>query len=133
MGYNKQKMTMSDCPIKISVQTEYLATQSEPENNRYAFAYHITISNTAEHTVQLLARHWRITDGNDHSQEVQGMGVVGEQPHIEPGTSYFYTSGVVLETPVGTMAGSYRMADPDGATFEADIPLFVLSVPGVMH
>ena len=124
---------MSDCPIKVSVETEYLAAQSEPENSRYACAYHITVTNTGEQSAQLLARHWYITDGNDQKQEVQGIGVVGEQPHIEPGASYHYTSGVVLETPVGTMTGSYRMTDPDGATFAAPIPLFVLSAAGAMH
>ena len=124
---------MTDCPILVNVKTEYLANQSEPDNNRYAFAYHITISNKDQQAVQLLARHWHITDGNNQRQEVQGLGVVGEQPHIMPGEDYHYSSGVVLETPIGTMAGSYQMVDPDGDTFDAVIPLFVLAVPGAVH
>ena len=124
---------MSNCPILVSVKIEYLPNQSEPGNNRYAFAYHISIANKGQQTVQLLARHWHITDGNNQRKEVQGMGVVGEQPHIAPDTSYHYTSGVILETPVGTMAGSYQMVDPDGDTFDTTIPLFVLAAPGAVH
>ncbi|UTW44930.1 Co2+/Mg2+ efflux protein ApaG [bacterium SCSIO 12696] len=124
---------MSDCPIQVTVQTEYLANQSEPKRNRYAFAYHITVTNLGDESVQLLSRHWHITDGNNQRQEVQGIGVVGEQPHISPATSYHYTSGVILETPVGTMAGSYQMTTPDGDTFDATIPLFVLAAPGAVH
>lgn len=124
---------MTDCPVKVTVQTEYLVAQSAPDVNRYAFAYHITIANTGNQAVQLLTRHWRITDGNDRQQEVRGTGVVGEQPRIEPGASYHYSSGLVLGTPVGAMLGSYQMVDPDGATFEAPVPLFVLSAPGAIH
>jgi ApaG protein len=119
--------------ITVTVRPEYLKQQSEPYRNRYAFAYHITISNRGETTAKLLSRCWNITDGNDDVKQVKGEGVIGKQPTIQPGTSFQYTSGVMLETPIGTMEGNYQMIDENGQSFEADIPLFVLSTPGTLH
>jgi ApaG protein len=119
--------------IAIAVKTAYIPEQSAPERDRYAFAYTITISNTGTVPARLLARHWIITDGNRNVREVRGDGVVGEQPYLAPGASFEYTSGAIIETPVGTMRGSYRMVADDGSTFEAEIPEFVLSVPRTLH
>ncbi len=125
---------MTDNPtIKIEVATRYLAEQSAPAENRFVFAYTITISNRGPGAVQLLSRHWRITDANNRLQEVRGNGVVGEQPLIEPGDSYTYTSGSMLETPVGTMEGSYQMVAADGSHFDAPIAIFSLAQPGALH
>ncbi len=119
--------------IEISVETAYLPEQSEPEDERYVFAYTITIRNTGGVAARLLNRHWIITDANGKVQEVEGEGVVGEQPHIRPGEAHRYSSGAVIETPVGTMEGSYGMLTDDGQPFRADIPRFRLAVPGVLH
>jgi len=119
--------------IQVAVQVRYLADQSDDADNRYVFAYTITLSNEGEHAVQLLSRHWVITDANNHVQEVKGKGVVGEQPVIKPGQSFEYTSGTVLATQVGTMTGSYQMQVVDGGEFSVPIPQFVLSVPRVLH
>ncbi len=119
--------------ISIDVQTTYLSAQSSPEENRYVFAYTITITNIGEIPAKLLTRHWVITDSNSRVQEVRGEGVVGEQPHLTPGMSFQYTSGTVLETPVGTMHGSYQMVGDDGTQFDAEIPAFTLSIPRTLH
>jgi ApaG protein len=119
--------------IQVAVQVRYLADQSDEADNRHVFAYTITVTNGGEHSVQLLSRHWIITDANSHVQEVKGKGVVGEQPVIKPGQSFEYTSGTVLATQVGTMFGSYRMQVLDGEEFAVPIPQFVLSVPRVLH
>jgi len=119
--------------IQVAVQVRYLADQSDETENRHVFAYTITLTNEGEHLVQLLSRHWIITDANNHVQEVKGKGVVGEQPVIKPGQSFEYTSGTVLATQVGTMSGSYRMQVVDGGEFTVPIPQFVLSVPRVLH
>ncbi len=119
--------------IEITVETAYLPEQSEPEDERYVFAYTITIRNTGAVAARLLNRHWIITDANGKVQEVEGEGVVGEQPHIRPGEAHRYSSGAVIETPVGTMEGSYGMVADDGQRFRADIPRFRLAVPGVLH
>jgi ApaG protein len=119
--------------IKIDVVTRYLPEQSAPGENRFVFAYTITINNLGESAVRLLSRHWRITDANNRVQEVRGDGVVGEQPLIDPGRSYTYTSGSMLETPVGTMEGSYAMIGADGRRFDAPIPVFSLAQPGALH
>lgn len=125
---------MSDSSaIKIDVETRYLPEQSAPAENRFVFAYTITISNRGTNAVRLLSRHWRITDANNRVQEVRGEGVVGEQPLIEPGASYRYTSGSMLETPVGTMEGSYAMVGTDGHHFDAPIAVFSLAQPGALH
>lgn len=120
-------------PIQVDVRTEYLDRQSDPGENRYAFAYHISISNKGEKTAQLLSRHWIITDGNQSQQEVHGMGVVGEQPYIQAGETYQYTSGIVLETPIGTMQGSYQLIDESGLAFDAPIAPFLLAIPNAVH
>jgi len=119
--------------IQVAVQVRYLADQSDEADNRHVFAYTITLTNEGEHAVQLLSRHWIITDANNHVQEVKGKGVVGEQPVIRQGQSFEYTSGTVLATQVGTMSGSYRMQVVDGGEFSVPIPQFVLSVPRVLH
>jgi ApaG protein len=119
--------------IQVAVQVRYLADQSDEADNRHVFAYTITLTNEGEHAVQLLSRHWIITDANNHVQEVKGKGVVGEQPVIKQGQSFEYTSGTVLATQVGTMSGSYRMQVVDGGEFTVPIPQFVLSVPRVLH
>lgn len=119
--------------VQIVAQVKHLADQSDEADNRFVFSYTITLTNNGDSTVQLLSRHWIITDGNNQIQEVRGQGVVGEQPVIKPGQSFGYTSGTVLSTPVGTMTGSYQMVSEDGTKFEAPIPQFVLSVPRVLH
>ncbi len=119
--------------IQVTVKVRYLAEQSEEADNRFVFAYTIMVNNEGEAPVKLLSRHWIITDANRHVQEVKGKGVVGEQPTINPGQSFEYTSGTVLATQVGTMSGSYQMALEDGSEFAVPIPQFVLSVPRVLH
>lgn len=120
---------MSPESIHIEVDAHYLPKSSDPEQEQFAFAYHIRISNQGEESVQLLNRYWLITDGNGTHKEVAGSGVVGQQPQISPGESYEYTSGAVLETPVGTMQGHYDMQTSSGQTFQARIPLFTLADP----
>jgi len=126
-------MEHSKVDINIGVKTRYLPDESSPDGGRYVFAYTITLTNTGDHPAKLLTRHWVITDANNQVQEVRGEGVVGEQPHLEPGDSYEYTSGTVLETPIGTMEGSYQMVTDDGVKFDAIIPVFSLSMPGTLH
>jgi ApaG protein len=117
----------------IDVQTQYLPEQSDEEAERYVFAYTITIRNTGTVAAQLVSRHWVITDATNAVQEVRGLGVVGEQPNLAPGEAFQYTSGTALETPVGTMRGSYQMMASDGTRFDAPIPEFTLSIPRVLH
>ena len=119
--------------ICIKVQPRYIAEQSDPANLHYLFAYHITIRNQGAETVQLVSRHWIITDGRNQVQEVRGLGVVGAQPLLKPGESFEYTSGTAIATPVGTMRGSYQMVAEDGTQFDAPIPEFTLSIPRVLH
>ena len=119
--------------IQVSADTAYLEAQSEPAARRYAFSYTITIANHGSIAAQLLSRHWLITDANGRIQEVHGDGVVGQQPLIQPGQAFRYTSGAVLETPLGTMAGSYQMQAADGEAFNAAIPLFRLAVPRILN
>lgn len=119
--------------INISVKVNYLPDQSDETDNRFVFAYTITITNESNTTVKLISRHWIITDANQYVQEVRGQGVVGEQPILHPGQSFEYTSGTVLATQVGTMSGSYQMVTEGGVQFDAPIPQFVLSVPRVLH
>jgi ApaG protein len=120
-------------PIRIEVVTAFLKEQSTPEDGRYAFSYTITLRNDGEQPAKLLSRHWIITDANGKVEEVRGDGVVGEQPLLNPGQGFRYSSGAVLDTPVGTMQGSYRMRAADGQQFEAPIPTFRLAVPGLLH
>ena len=122
-----------DCDIDIQVATSYMDDQSEPEADRYVFSYTITISNMGEVPAKLLSRHWIITDANGKVQEVSGDGVVGEQPHLNPGERFRYSSGAVLETPVGAMQGLYRMKTDEGESFDAPIEPFTLAVPGLLH
>jgi len=122
---------MSD--IQVLVLTQYIETQSLPLEHRYVYSYTITIANNSNTPAQLVSRHWRITDANEKLQEVQGLGVVGEQPHLKPGESYTYTSGVILETETGIMEGTYHMRADDGAMFDAPIPTFALVPPHAIH
>jgi ApaG protein len=119
--------------IRVTVESRYLAEHSDPDENRFAFAYFVTIANEDAARVQLRRRHWIITDGNGKVEEVEGPGVVGEQPVLERGQSHQYTSGAVLRTPVGTMEGTYEMHGPGGRVFRAEIPRFSLRKPGVMQ
>lgn len=119
--------------IHITAEPEYLAGESEPEKGRFVYAYTITIENTGAVPAQLISRHWIITDGRNRVQEVRGLGVVGQQPWLRPGESFRYTSGCTLETPFGSMRGSYSLVTADHATFEAAIPEFTLSPPNSLH
>jgi ApaG protein len=119
--------------IEVDVKTAYVSAQSAPEANRYVFAYTITITNTGSIAAKLMTRHWVITDANNKVQEVRGEGVVGEQPYLVPGMSFQYTSGTMIETPVGSMRGSYQMVAEDGTEFDAEIPPFMLSMPRTLH
>ena len=121
------------CDIRIQVVTSYIDDQSEPDSDRYVFAYTITISNEGDVAAKLISRHWVITDANGKVQEVSGDGVVGEQPHLQPGEEFRYSSGAVLETPVGAMQCLYRMEAEDGVNFDAPIAPFTLAVPGLLH
>ena len=119
--------------VSVEAVAQYLPDQSDAGDERYVFAYTVTITNTGEYTAQLISRHWVITDANSQVQEVRGTGVVGEQPTLRPGESFQYSSGSAIATPVGTMTGSYQMVADDGTHFTAEIPAFVLSVPRVLH
>ncbi len=119
--------------IEISIETQYIPEHSDPGEQRYSYAYTITIRNLCKHTVQLLNRHWVITDANGRVQEVRGEGVVGEQPVLKAGEAFRYTSGCVLETAVGVMQGKYGMVDDRGRRFDAPIAPFRLAVPGQVH
>ena len=126
-------MSETRCNIGIRVVTDYVDEQSEPAADRYVFAYTITITNNGDVPARLISRHWVITDANGKVQEVSGDGVVGEQPHLNPGEEFRYSSGAVLETPVGAMQGLYRMEADNGVNFDAPIAPFTLAVPGVLH
>ncbi len=126
-------MQEKQCDIRIQVATSYIDDQSEPDSDRYVFAYTITISNSGSMAAQLISRHWIITDANGKVQEVNGDGVVGEQPYLNPGEEFRYSSGAVLETPVGAMQGVYRMEADDGISFDAPIAPFTLAVPGLLN
>lgn len=119
--------------LNIEVQTQYLQEESIPEDNRFVFAYTITIQNTGDVAARLMTRNWQITDSNGNIQQVEGDGVVGEQPHLEPGEGFRYSSGAVLETEVGTMRGRYTMLADDGLEFDVEIPKFTLSPPRTLH
>lgn len=119
--------------IRVHVETAFLEGQSDPDDNRYVFSYTITIRNNSTMAAQLMNRHWVITDANGKIQEVRGEGVVGEQPHLQPGEGFRYSSGAVLETPVGAMHGRYQMKTDDGDRFFAPIAPFTLAIPGALH
>jgi ApaG protein len=119
--------------ISVEVQTSYIDEQSDPAESRYFFSYTITIRNEGAVPARLLTRHWIVTDANGHVQKVHGDGVVGEQPHLKPGQGFRYTSGTVLETPVGAMEGTYEMIDDNGQRFDAPIQPFRLAMPGIVQ
>ena len=119
--------------IRVDVETAYVEDQSDPGDQRFVFAYTITIRNQGSTPARLLTRHWIITDADGKVQEVRGDGVVGEQPYLKPGQGFRYSSGAVLETPVGSMQGSYQMIADDGERFDAPIAPFRLAIPGVLN
>ncbi len=124
---------IDDTTIQIETASYYVPEQSDPNERRYVFAYTIKIHNAGEAPAQLLTRHWLITDSDGHVQEVHGDGVVGEQPEIQPGETHSYSSGAMIETPVGTMEGKYGMISGGGNRFDTPIPVFRLAVPGVLN
>ncbi|MEE8118285.1 MAG: Co2+/Mg2+ efflux protein ApaG [Gammaproteobacteria bacterium] len=119
--------------IQVNVTTQFMAEQSNPGEQHYMFAYTITIRNEGQIGAKLLTRHWLITDSNGKVQEVRGKGVIGEQPYLQPGEGFRYTSGAIIETPVGSMEGSYQMRSDDGKEFDTPIAPFTLAVPGLLH
>lgn len=119
--------------IRVQVSTAYVAEQSEAAARRYVFSYTVTIVNQGSRPAQLVSRHWIVTDADGNEQEVRGEGVVGEQPLLQPGEGFRYTSGAILETPVGSMRGSYQMVDDAGREFDTPIEPFTLAVPGTLH
>ncbi|HEV2620517.1 MAG TPA: Co2+/Mg2+ efflux protein ApaG [Frateuria sp.] len=119
--------------IDVQVESRFVPDQSKPHDNRYVFAYTVTLHNAGDVPARLLTRHWVITDANGKVEEVRGEGVVGEQPWLRPGDRYQYSSGAVLDTVVGTMQGSYQMLADDGTRFEAPIAPFTLSIPRTLH
>lgn len=122
-------MIKNDHKIKISVKSIYLEDQSEPSNNSFIWAYQVKIKNNSKITVKLISRVWKIIDSNGNVKEVRGEGVVGEQPILEPGESFEYTSGTPLKTSSGLMHGSYFMENMNGSDFEVEIPAFSLDIP----
>ncbi|KMJ44528.1 Co2+/Mg2+ efflux protein ApaG [Xenorhabdus khoisanae] len=119
--------------IYIQVQSTYVESQSQPEQQRFVFAYTISIRNLGHFPVQLISRYWRITNSDGHRTEIQGEGVVGKQPLIPSGAEYSYSSGAILETPLGTMEGHYEMVDHEGHPFRAAIPVFRLAIPTLIN
>ena len=119
--------------VDVDVRSQYIADESDAKSSRYVFAYTVNITNTGDTPAKLISRHWIITDATGSVQEVKGLGVVGEQPHLKPGESFEYTSGTVMETPVGSMEGTYQMLADDQTEFEAQIPAFSLSAPHALH
>jgi ApaG protein len=119
--------------IRVGVEAEFSPEHSQPRGDRWFFLYTITISNEGSDTVQLISRHWVITDATGDVEEVRGLGVVGEQPVIEPGQSYQYTSGCPLPTPYGSMQGSYQLVTSGGTRFDAEVARFELRDPGAIH
>ena len=119
--------------VKVAVQTRYVEDQSDPEEARYIFSYTVTITNTGTVPAQLISRHWIILDSAETEQQIRGLGVIGQQPPIKAGEKFEYTSGCALNTPVGTMRGSYQMVAEDGTHFDAEIPEFTLAMPRILH
>ena len=126
-------MAATEYRIRVDVETSYLDEQSDPHQDRYVFAYTITVRNEGQVPARLMTRHWVITDANGKVEEVHGDGVVGEQPYLKPGQGFRYSSGAVIETPVGTMQGSYQMLADDGSQFDAPIQPFRLAMPGILQ
>jgi ApaG protein len=131
--YNYRMSQQHKYQITVSAKAFYVEDQSDPDKNHYVFGYTIKVTNTGDVAAQLISRHWLITDSNHRVEEVRGLGVIGQQPTLQPGESFEYTSGCPLATPVGTMRGEYQMVATDGTQFEAAIPEFTLSVPRVLH
>ncbi len=126
-------MSRSPHNIEITVTPTYLEGQSSPDDSHYVFAYTVNIVNRGDRPAKLLTRHWIITDSNGKVEEVRGPGVVGEFPHLRPGEGFEYTSGTIIQTPLGSMTGSYQMCDDEGNRFDAAIPAFTLSAGVVLH
>ena len=124
---------MAKYEFSVSVRPQFVPEHSDPDEDKFLFAYTVTIRNTGDVTAQLISRHWIITDANNKVEEVQGLGVVGEQPVLKPGEAFEYTSGCPIGTPVGSMRGSYQCVAEDGTRFEAPIPEFLLSMPRTLH
>jgi ApaG protein len=131
--FNCGMAEQSKYAITVSAKSVYLPDESDEAQARFVFAYTITITNTGTKAAQLVSRHWVITDSDSRIQEVRGLGVVGQQPLLQPQESFEYTSGTAIATPVGTMHGSYQMVAEDGVQFDAPIPEFTLSAPRVLH
>jgi len=119
--------------IQVAVTSYYIKEQSDPDNDHYVFAYTVNIHNAGSVAAKLISRHWIITDADGNEQEVKGEGVIGEQPYLSPGDSFEYSSGTQMDTPVGSMYGSYQMQADDGVNFDADIPAFTLALPTALH
>ena len=119
--------------VEVSVRTEYLENQSLPSEGKYFFSYTVTIKNVGKIPAKLISRHWVITDANERIEEVRGLGVVGEQPRLKTNESFEYTSGTIINTPVGTMYGTYQMVADNGYEFDAEIPIFSLNIPKVLN
>ena len=124
---------MSKYQFSVVVRPRFVPEHSSPDEDKFLFAYTVTIRNTGEVTAQLISRHWIITDANNKTEEVQGLGVVGEQPVLQPGEAFEYTSGCPIATPVGSMRGSYQCVAEDGTKFEAPIAEFLLAMPRTLH
>lgn len=119
--------------IYVAVETDYIEAQSDPDDERYVFSYTITVKNQSDIAVQLMHRHWLITDANGEATEVHGEGVIGKQPHIKAGKDFSYTSGCILKTPLGTMQGSYEVIDESGELLKVEIPVFRLAIPNILN
>ena len=119
--------------FSVDVRPQFVPEHSNPDEDKFLFAYTVTIRNTGEVTAHLISRHWIITDAHNKIEEVQGLGVVGEQPVLKPGEAFEYTSGCPIATPVGSMRGTYQCVAEDGTRFEAPIPEFLLSMPRTLH
>jgi ApaG protein len=124
---------MEKYKISVDVQTKYLDEQSNIDDDKFVFCYTITIYNDGDISAKLLSRHWQITNAEGKVREIEGKGVIGEQPHLHPGESFRYTSGAIIDTPVGSMQGSYEMLGDDGTSFLAEISPFSLAVPEMIH
>ena len=118
---------------RVEVEVNFIPEQSDIENNQYAFAYHVTIINTGNVAAQLISRHWVVTEANGERKEIRGLGVVGAQPLLKPAEQYEYSSGTLINTPMGEMHGAYQMVAEDGTQFDAVIAPFTLAMPRILH
>ena len=133
MELDSKNYNLEEYFCEVEAEPIYLEAHSSPETDKYVFAYTIRIINTGGYPVKLVSRYWKITDANGEVQEVKGEGVVGQQPVIEPGEGFEYTSSAVIATPVGTMRGTYKMIAEDGTPFDTKIPAFHLQIPRTLH